>query len=54
MEKLLKIFKSTDNQAITESELLMFVEEAEQEGAINKEDKQLLTTHEFNDINNIL
>lgn len=51
-KKLLsKIFKSTDNQAITESELLMFVEEAEQEGAINKEDKQLINNViEFNDI----
>lgn len=51
-KKLLsKIFKSTDNQTITESELLMFVEEAEQEGAINKEDKQLINNViEFNDI----
>ena len=48
---LSKIFKFDENQAITEEELLIIVGEAEQEGAINEEDKQLIhSVIEFNDL----
>lgn len=50
-KKLLsKLFKTADNRKITEEELLTFVEEAEQEGAIGEEDKKLIhSVIEFND-----
>ncbi|MDL2218057.1 hemolysin family protein [Christensenellaceae bacterium OttesenSCG-928-M15] len=45
-----KLFKSKDDRSITEEELLTMVEEAELEGAINSEDKDLIyNVIEFND-----
>lgn len=42
-KKLLsKVFKTKDDKSITEQELLTIIEEAEQGGAINEEDKQLI------------
>lgn len=52
-KKLLSvIFKtSLDNRAMTEQELLTMVEEAEQDGAINEDDKQLIhSVIEFSDL----
>lgn len=51
-KKLLsKLFKSTDDPSITEEELLTIVDEAEQEGAIDDADKQLINSViEFNDL----
>lgn len=47
---LSKLFKTTGSQGITEEELLSIVEEAEQDGAINAEDKELINSViEFND-----
>lgn len=50
-KKLLsKLFKTTDDKSITEEELLTIIEEAEHEGAINEEDKQLIhSVMDFND-----
>lgn len=50
-KKLLsRLFKASDGPAITEEELLTMVEEAEQEGAINEEDRTLIeNVMEFND-----
>ncbi|MCL2083814.1 MAG: hemolysin family protein [Oscillospiraceae bacterium] len=53
MKRLLRAaFKTApDDRAITERELLTIVEEAEQEGAINEEDKQLIhNAIEYNDL----
>jgi CBS domain containing-hemolysin-like protein len=45
------IYKSSDDRGITEEELLSIVEEAEHEGAIDEEDKQLIRNAiEFNDL----
>lgn len=45
-----KIFKTDGEHGITEEELLTFVEEAEHEGAIEEEDKELIrSVIEFND-----
>ena len=47
---LSRLFKTTNSQGITEAELLYIVEEAEQDGAINAEDKELINSViEFND-----
>ena len=47
---LSKIFKSSDDRSITEEELLTIVDEAEQDGAINEEDKELINSViDFND-----
>lgn len=47
---LLKLFKTSDSTGITEEELLTIVEEAEQDGAINAEDKELINNViDFND-----
>ena len=50
-KKLLsKLFRSTDDKSITEEELLTIIEEAEQDGAINEDDKQLFhSVIDFND-----
>ncbi len=50
-KKLLsKLFKSSEDKAITEEELLTIIEEAEHEGAINEEDKELIhSVMDFND-----
>lgn len=50
-KKLLsKLFKSTDDKSITEEELLTIIEEAEHDGAIDEEDKQLIhSVIDFND-----
>jgi CBS domain containing-hemolysin-like protein len=45
------IFKSSSDDRITEQELLSIVEEAEQDGAIDEEEKQLIhSVIEYNDI----
>lgn len=50
-KKLLsKLFKSADDKSITEEELLTIIEEAEHDGAIDEEDKQLIhSVIDFND-----
>jgi len=50
-KKLLsRLFKASEDQAITEEELMTIIEEAEHDGAINEEDKQLIhSVIDFND-----
>ena len=44
------VYKTTDDRGITEEELMTIVAEAEQEGAIDQEDKQLIqSAMEYND-----
>lgn len=48
---LMKIFKSSDDQGITEEELISIVEEAEEDGEIDKEESDLIKSAiEFNDL----
>lgn len=48
---LSKIFKSTDNKGITEEELITLVDEAENEGGIDKHESELIrSVIEFNDL----
>lgn len=48
---LTKMFKNKSQQSITEDELLMLVEEANSEGAINDDDKELINNAiDFNDL----
>ena len=47
---LSKLFSTTDNKSITEEELLTIIDEAERDGAINEEDRQLINSAiDFND-----
>lgn len=48
---LAKIFKSKENNAITDDELIIMVDEAEQEGGINAQESSLIKSAiEFNDL----
>ncbi len=51
-QKLLsKIFKESDDQGITEEELISIIEEAEEDGGINEEESELIKNAiEFNDL----
>lgn len=48
---LMKIFKSEDDQGMTEEELISIIEEAEEDGEIDKEESDLIKSAiEFNDL----